>query len=189
MLEFGKRMAFTDVEQSSDRLLRFFGAVSGMKPAVKLDGVYIADPTGELKIAQSKGKYLGSPDFFKETALKCGVLGAVVVGSCTKAKSKPKDLDILLIVQTLKVNTAVLDFIQILKNRFDRRFAVLAGTPFSACLDVCGFAAENLKPHDSFSEIALLTAQIPICFGYEQEYTRNLSARLSNLLQNRGLAA
>ncbi|OGM04823.1 hypothetical protein A3E15_01810 [Candidatus Woesebacteria bacterium RIFCSPHIGHO2_12_FULL_42_9] len=57
---------------------------------------------------------------------KGGVLGLIVVGSCTELRSKPKDLDVVAVVSR-RVNPSVERYVEELSMRFDLEYSRMVG--------------------------------------------------------------
>jgi len=93
-------------EESPERFLNILGEVTGMLPLDLLQRGASSDPTGQ--------------------ALQGKVYGLIVVGSCTRPDSKPKDIDI--VAWTPKSGFITLEYLDHLREAFDMEYTKLTST-------------------------------------------------------------
>ncbi|OGM11626.1 hypothetical protein A2Z22_02405 [Candidatus Woesebacteria bacterium RBG_16_34_12] len=109
-----------------------------------------------------------------------GVVGAIVIGSCTDPKSKPKDLDIFIILER-KVNPRAHEYVAELRMFFDLSYSEIIEKFELGRLDCPEpISTDSSEIHPS-QIIAIRNCQNPLIYAFNRAGALKVSTRLSCL--------
>lgn len=149
-------------EPSPARFLEIFPSVSGMKPF----GQFLEENEAETVIPAS--------------AQNANIVGAIVVGSCAHPDSKPKDIDIFLIVNG-EPNKATPEYSDALMSQFNSAYARHTGKPEDGRLDILAPLDSDFKLLKPKFRKILHQARNPIVYAFTRDNAQSLHEKITKI--------
>lgn len=156
MVESDRMDPIIEREPSPDRFLTMFSEVSGLRLLSQL----------------SKQEDATKPRY--------GLSGSVVVGSCTRPDSNPKDLDVVLFFNG-PLRSYLEEMIEELKFNFDMAFFQKSGKMRIGLLDIIGAIDENNSISVPWIPLALQGANQRIVYSASLQEAEALNQRINFL--------